>query len=124
VSVDPGELKQIGLITHRTQIGEAVATVGEHHRQIADHASRVVALAQPRQLVSKRGGQANAISDCGQQAATGMRDQTGSVRRDFYNALHAAGHGPAVINPDDTHLTTTATATAAGEPEPREEGLV
>jgi hypothetical protein len=41
---------------------------------------------------------------------------------EHYNALHAAGHGPAVIDPDGTHLTTTASAAAAGEPEPGGEG--
>jgi hypothetical protein len=44
---------------------------------------------------------------------------------EHYNALHAAGHGPAVINPDGTHLaTTTTTAAAAGEPERGGEGPV
>jgi len=46
--------EQIDLVTDRAQIGEAVATVGEHHRQITDHPPRIVAgvaLTQPRQLV-------------------------------------------------------------------------
>ena len=46
--------EQIGLITHRAQIGQAIAAVGEHHREVTDHAPGIVAgvaLAQPRKLV-------------------------------------------------------------------------
>jgi hypothetical protein len=39
---------------------------------------------------------------------------------EHYSALHAAGHGPPVIDPHGTHLTTT--VAAAGEPERGGEG--
>ena len=78
--------EQRRLIAHRAQIGEAVAAVGEHHRQVTDHASRVMttaAGAQPGKLTRQRPGQASAISDPGEQTAAGVGHQTGSVRRDI-----------------------------------------
>jgi Ni,Fe-hydrogenase I small subunit len=36
-------MTQDGLVADRTEVGQAVAAVGEHDRQIADHAAAVVA---------------------------------------------------------------------------------
>jgi hypothetical protein len=87
--------EQIGLIAHRTQIRQTIAAIGEHHRQIADHAPRIVpaiVLAQPRERVRQRRRQPNPISDPSQQAAAGMRDQARSVRRDFYRETAPIAH--------------------------------
>jgi hypothetical protein len=83
--------EQRRLVADRAQVGQAVAAVGEHHRQITDHPARVMtgaALAQPGQLLGQLLGQPRAVGHPSQQAAARMRDQTGSVRRHFY--LHQA----------------------------------
>jgi hypothetical protein len=56
------------LITHRTQVGEAVSAVGEHHR----HAARVVpgvALVQARQAHRQRPRQSALVGNLRQQRA-------------------------------------------------------
>ena len=74
--------KQRLLIAERAQIGQAVAAVGEHHRQIADHAARVVAavaLTQPAKPDRQRPCQPGLVGDLGQQRAARARHQPVSV---------------------------------------------
>jgi hypothetical protein len=79
------------LITDRAQVRQAVAAVGEHHREIADHPTRIMSLAA---LASARPCQQPrpATQRC-------MTDQALSVRRDIYReiapiALHLQGEPP------------------------------
>ena len=90
------------LITHRPEIGEAIAAVGEHHRQVAHHAPGIVpglTLLQTRQAHRQRPGEPALIGDLRQQRAARMRHKPFSVRRDFYRdvaaiALHLQGDPP------------------------------
>ncbi len=90
------------LVTHRSEIGKAVSAVGEHHRQVADHAPGIVpglALLQTRQTHRQRRGEPALVGDLRQQRAARMRHQPFSVRRDFYRdvaaiALHLQGDPP------------------------------
>jgi hypothetical protein len=49
-------MTQDGLVADRTEVGQAVAAVGEHDRQIADHAAVVAAgaLLQRGELAGER----------------------------------------------------------------------
>jgi hypothetical protein len=81
------------LIAHRAQIAQRVAAVGQHHRQIPDHAPRRVprrALKQTLKRAIERAREPEAIRDAGQQHRARVRDQTLSVRPDLY--LHIAPH--------------------------------
>jgi hypothetical protein len=90
------------LVAHRAQVGQAVAAVREHHRQIAHHPPRVV-LAAPfahrRQRARELPRQPKAVGRLRQPCRAGVRDQTLSVRSDFYGetapiALHPQGDPP------------------------------
>jgi hypothetical protein len=94
--------EQRALVANRAQIREAVATVGEHHRQVAHHAARIVPaapLADRRERSRQRISQPEPIGRLGQQRRTGVRDQSVSVRRHIYGqpapiALHPQGDPP------------------------------
>jgi hypothetical protein len=90
------------LISDRAQIAKAVAAVGEHHRQVAHHPTRIVtagALAHPGQAVRQRPREPCLVGHLRQQRAARVRDQPVSVRRDFYGetaaiTLHPQGDPP------------------------------
>jgi hypothetical protein len=61
-------MTQDGLVADRTEVGQAVAAVGEHDRQIADHAAAVVAagaLLQRGELAGERPREAGPVGDLG-----------------------------------------------------------
>ncbi len=79
--------EQHGLITDRTEVGKAITAIGQHHRQIPDHATTIMAAGpplQPAELRRQRPRQADLVSNSGKQRAARMRHQTLSVRRDIY----------------------------------------
>ena len=82
--------EQRRLIADHAQVGQAIAAIGEHHRQIANHAATVMAAGpQPRlaQRRRQRPRQTGLVGHSGQQRAARMRHQPRSVRRDFYGYL-------------------------------------
>ena len=93
------------LITHRPQVRQAVAAVGEHHRQIPDDPARIVpaaSLAHPRQRARELPRQPDPVSDLGQQRRARVRHQTVAVRAHGYRetapiALHPQGEPPEPI---------------------------
>ena len=83
------------LLAHRPQVAQRVAAVGQHHRQIPDHAPRRVrrrALEQLPQRAIERARQPEPIGGLGDQPRAGVRHQTLSVRPDLY--LHIAPTAP------------------------------
>lgn len=84
-------------VAQRPQVTQRITAVGEHHRQITDHApGRVPAgpLAQRRQGAIERARQPEPIGRLGDQRGARMRDQPLSVRPDLY--LHIA---PTALHP-------------------------
>jgi len=94
--------EQRRLVTDAAQVGQAVASVGEHHRQITGHTAPIVTtapLAQSSELARERPRQAGLVGDLGEQRAAGVRHQPVSVRRDTYVerapiACHLQGEPP------------------------------
>jgi len=79
--------KQRLLIAERAQIGQAVAAVGEHHRQVTHDAAHVVAGLTRLEIAKaqrQRPRQPRLVGDLGQQRAARVRHQARSVRRHFY----------------------------------------
>jgi hypothetical protein len=82
-------------ITHRAEIRDALAAVGEHHRQIADHAARVMpatALLDRGQPQRQRLREPEPVGHPSQQRTARVRHQTRSVRRDFYGYRASITH--------------------------------
>ena len=110
------------LIAEHGHVGQAVAAVGEHHRQIANHAPAVVTTrAQLHGPNSHDSARVSPVlsATCGQQRAAGMRHQARSVRRHFYGYLapivrHLQGDPPelafALQQPEESLLRRTAQA--------------
>jgi hypothetical protein len=112
--VDYPERRRVGghlaeerlLVTHRAQVREAVAAVGEHHREVAHDAAGIApraALALPRKPNRQRPRQPRLVRHLRQQRAARMRHQPRSVRRDFYGetaaiTLHPQGDPPELGN--------------------------
>ena len=74
------------LVAQRAQVGEAVAAVGEHERQVAHHPAGIVTrtpLAQALERIRKASRQPDAISDSGDKRSTRTRRQTIGVRNDL-----------------------------------------
>jgi hypothetical protein len=94
------------LITERTEISQTLPAVGEHHREITDHAAVIVPgstlleVPKPRRQGAPQPG---LLGDLGQQHAADVRDQTLSIRHDIYLetaaiALHPQGEPPELGN--------------------------
>jgi hypothetical protein len=94
------------LIAQRCEVRDALATIGEHHRQIANHPPRIVpraAFLHPRQPQRQRPRQPHLVGQLRQQRRPRMRDQSLSVRPDLYReiaaiALHPQGEPPELEN--------------------------
>jgi hypothetical protein len=94
--------EQRRLITKCAEVGQAVAAVGKHHREIPDHTAQIMsspAHLQARKLARKRPRQPGLLSDLPQQRGPRMRHQTRSVRHDIYRekvpiAYHLQGDPP------------------------------
>jgi hypothetical protein len=75
------------LVAHRAQIGDALAAVGEHHGQVANDPARIMTtppLFKAGQPPRQRACEPELVGDARQQRAARVREQPGSVRRDFY----------------------------------------
>src|SRR5262249_13413164 len=87
------------LTTQPVQIADAITTVGQHHRDVAQHPPRIVrraALPCPRKRLGQPIAQTDPIRQPRQQRHPRMRHQTLAVRRDFYRSdpelwLHQLG---------------------------------
>jgi hypothetical protein len=87
--------EQLRLITQHRQIAQAVATVGQHHRQVPEH-GRVRMPAALRVAPAKRPGQPDPVGQLPQQRRPGMADHPGAVGGDFdpgrrVGSLHPQG---------------------------------
>jgi len=85
------------LIAHRAQVREAVTTVGEHHREIPDHAPRIVpapALRHAGQRTRELAGEADTVGGLGKQSRARVRHQARSVRRHIYRERASCTHHP------------------------------
>jgi hypothetical protein len=75
------------MITHRAEVRDALAAVGQHHRQIADHPAGIMSttpLLDSRQSQRQRLREPELVGHLGEQRAGRARDQARSVRRDVY----------------------------------------
>jgi hypothetical protein len=86
--------KQLGLIPQGGQVGKAVATVGQHHRQIPQHPRVRVAAPAARLLPAQRPGQPEAVGQLSQQRRPGMADHAGAVGGDFEAGRRVASLHP------------------------------
>ena len=94
------------LITERPQIGQAVPAIGEHHREVTDHATQVMpgsTLLEVHEPQRQGACQPSLLGDLGEQRAAHVRDQTLSVRHNIYRetaaiALHPQGDPPELGN--------------------------
>ena len=111
------------LIPDRPKIRQAIAAVGEHHREIPNHPAWVMppaTLPNADQRNRKIAGEPHPVSDLAEQRHPGMGDQTLSVRRDIYReiapiALHLQGEPPEqILRTSNTHrITAQADSSAA-----------
>ena len=97
--------EQQALVLKSAEVRQAVPAVGEHHRQIPDHAPKVVA-GPPRLQIAKaqrqRPRQPRLVGHPREQRAARVRHQALSVRRDFYGnpapiVRHLQGDPPKLI---------------------------
>jgi hypothetical protein len=103
--------EQRRLVTHRAQITQRIAAVGQHHRQIPNHPTGIMAATPPAQGAEpkrQRMRQPGLVGYLRQQRTTGMRHQPLSVRRHLYRetapiAHHLQGEPP---EPGSTSITT------------------
>ena len=85
------------LLTDRTEVRHALATIGHHHHEIANHPARVMTatpLLDRSQPQRQRLREPHLVSDLGHERAARMRDQTRSVRCDFYGYRASITHHP------------------------------
>jgi hypothetical protein len=71
--------EQVRLIAQDRKVGDGLATVGEHHRQVdRDPAGVVTGLPDPQRAerVAERAGQPGRVGEVGQQPSAGMPDDT------------------------------------------------
>jgi hypothetical protein len=83
-----GKPNEFGYVTQ-------LAAVNEHHREIAEHPTRIMtttALLAPGQPHRQRPRQTELVGHLGDQRAARMRNQTRSVRRDFYGYRASITH--------------------------------
>jgi hypothetical protein len=89
--------EQLRLVAQHRQVRQAVAAVGQHHRQVPQHRPvRMPLAAAVRLLPAKRGGQPEAVGQLAQQRRAGVADHAGSVGGDFeagrrVGSLHPQG---------------------------------
>jgi hypothetical protein len=76
--IDSNCAEQRRLLAQRAKVCERLAAAGEHHREVAKDASRVMAraaLAYRRQLSGERPREAGLVSHLGEQGGAGVGDQ-------------------------------------------------
>jgi hypothetical protein len=89
------------LATQDAEITDAVAALGDCHREVAQDDSGIVgraALAGRRHRLRKRLGEAGPVGQLAQEKYSCMRDKTFAVRRDFYLCVERSSfHLPGVL---------------------------
>src|SRR5208282_6467876 len=83
------------LLTDRPEIRHALPAIGEHHRQITEHPARVMATAallEAGQPKRQRPREPQLVGHRREQRAPRVRDQTVSVRGDFYGYRASITH--------------------------------
>jgi hypothetical protein len=88
--------EQLRLITQDRQVGKAVTTIGQHHRQIPQHRRVQMATSAAGPVPAKRLGQPEPVGQLPQQRRAGMPDHPGTVGGDFdpgrrVGSLHPQG---------------------------------
>jgi hypothetical protein len=89
--------EQHALLTSHAQVRDALAAVGEHHRELPDHHPRVMtttALLEPRQTQRQRAREPDLPRDPTNQRRTRVRHQPRSVRRHLYGYRASITHHP------------------------------
>ena len=89
--------KQRLLLSDRAQVRHALAAVGKHHRQIADHPTQIMPTTttlDARKTRRQRVRQPHRVRHLPKQRSPGVRDQARSVRRDFYRSPTSVTHHP------------------------------
>ena len=77
--IGPDPPEQVRLLTQRRDVGQTVAAVSEHHRQLRQHDSRVMGRAAPSSVDHRSrqpGRQPDPISQFGEQQRTRVRGHT------------------------------------------------
>ena len=77
------QAEQLRLITQDRQVGEAVAAIGQHHRQIPQHRRVRMAAPAARLVPAQRPGQPDPVGQLSQQRRPGMADHASAVGGDF-----------------------------------------
>jgi hypothetical protein len=91
--------EHVALVGQRRDVADALATIGEHHRQIDQHPGRVVRGLRRRSRPEHRRqprGQRHAVCQLGQQPCPDMRHDIGTVsghldRRASMSSVHVQG---------------------------------
>ena len=87
--------EQLRLVAQHRQVGQAIATVGQHDRQIAQHGRvRMPPTATLWAAPAKRPGQPNPVGQLPQQRRAGMPDHTDPVGGDFEAARRVGSLHP------------------------------
>jgi hypothetical protein len=87
--------EQLRLVPQGSQVAQAVAAVGQHHRQVAQH-GRIRMAAGGGSPPAQRLGQSDPVGQLPQQRRAGMPDHPGAVGGDFeagrrVGSLHPQG---------------------------------
>ena len=80
--VRPDGAEQFRLLTQRSDVGQTITAVGEHHRQMRQHDTRIMRRAAPPSVRHRRRqtrGEPDPVGQFGQQQRPGMRAHTLAV---------------------------------------------
>jgi len=83
------------LIGQRGDVAEAVSAISQGHREVPEHPARIMAAAAPAQrpqLLRERPGQPSLVRRAQQQRGTRVRNQSVSVRPNFYRETASIAH--------------------------------
>jgi hypothetical protein len=101
--------EQLRLVAQHRQVAQAIATIGQHHRQIAQH-GRVRVTTGARLVPAQRHGQPEPVGQLPQQRRASMADHTGAVGGDYeagrrVGSLHPQGALPEPgLRPSDSRI--------------------
>ena len=85
------------LLPDRPEIRDALAAVGQHHREIGDHPAGIMTTTppfDPRQPARHSAREPELVRDLPEQRGPRVRHQPRSVRRDFYRYRASVTHHP------------------------------
>ncbi len=100
------------LLADRAEIGHALAAIGQHHRQVPDHPTRIMTTlpllehCQPHRQPRR---QPQLVGHARAQRTTRMRHQARSVRRDIYGYQASITHITFTVKPPSSGFRTSAT---------------